>query len=217
MAFEDHAVRVLEACASLTLAADMSPAMASAVHSEMPQPDLVHYKFHVSKLPGKAVDKVQWAEAKTLATGGANSLKNTRFWWLYGQGTLPEKHAVNFERLAQSNRQISRAWLSKENFGGFWHQYDRDQGRSFFDQWYASACRCKLHSVKRFAHTRKDHLRRLLAHFAHPINNAVAEGLNSKIQAIKHAARGFRSFAASRIRILFHCGGLDMRPRLSHG
>ena len=56
----------------------------------------------------------------------------------------------------------------------------------------------------------------MLAYFAYPITNAVAEGLNSKIQAIKHVARGFRSFTAYRLRILFYCGGLDMRPQPIH-
>jgi len=197
-------------------AADMSPAMAAAVHSELPEAELVHDKFHVSKLLGEAVDKVRRAEAKKLAAQGDDSLKKTRFWWLYGQSKLPEKHAVNFERLAQSNLQTSRAWLTKENFAGFWQQRDRDEGRSFSDQWYASACRSKLPAVKRVAPTLKDHLRGLLAYFTHPITNAVAEGLNSKIQAIKHAARGFRSFAADRLRILFFCGGLDMRLRFTN-
>jgi transposase len=58
----------------------------------------------------------------------------------------------------------------------------------------------------------KDHLRGLLAYFTHPITNAVAEGLNSKIQTVRHAARGFCSFAAYRLHILFYRGGLDMRP-----
>ena len=62
----------------------------------------------------------------------------------------------------------------------------------------------------------KDHLRGLPAYFTYPITNAVAEGLNSKIQAIKHAARGFRSFAACRLRLLFCCSGLDMRPRFTN-
>ena len=106
--------------------------------------------------------------------------------------------------------------MTKENFVGFWQQQDRDAGRSFFDQWYANACRSKLPAVKRVARTLKDHLRGLLAYFAHPITNAVAEGLNSKIQAIKHAARGFRSFATYRLRILFYCGGLNMRPQLTN-
>ena len=42
--------------------------------------------------------------------------------------------------------------------------------------------------------------------------NAVTEGLNSKIQALKANARGFRSFANYRTRILFFCGKLDLNP-----
>lgn len=49
------------------------------------------------------------------------------------------------------------------------------------------------------------------------MTNAVAESVNSKNQTIKHAARGFRSFAAYLIRIFFHCGRLNLRPCLSHG
>jgi transposase len=43
----------------------------------------------------------------------------------------------------------------------------------------------------------------------------VAEGLNSKIQQIKSAARGFRKFENFRIAILFFCGKLDMYPQKS--
>ncbi|MCX6089181.1 MAG: transposase, partial [Candidatus Atribacteria bacterium] len=39
-----------------------------------------------------------------------------------------------------------------------------------------------------------------------------AEGINSKIQQIKSAARGFRNFQNYRIAILFHCGGLNLYP-----
>lgn len=49
----------------------------------------------------------------------------------------------------------------------------------------------------------------------HRITNAVAEGLNSKIQQIKSVARGFRKFANFRIAILFFCGKLDMYPQKS--
>ncbi|MCR9210012.1 MAG: transposase, partial [bacterium] len=35
---------------------------------------------------------------------------------------------------------------------------------------------------------------------------------NSKIQSIKSAARGFRSFKNYRLRILFYCGKLDLNP-----
>lgn len=194
------------------VAADMSASIATAVHAELPQAELVHDKFHVSKLLGEVVDMVRRAEAKKLEAEGDDTLKNTRFCWLYGQDKLPEKHAVRFEQLAQSNLKTSRAWLAKENFAGFWQQEDRDEGTKFFRAWFGNARRSKLAPLKRVALTLKDHLAGLLAYFAHPITNAVAEGLNSKIQALKHAARGFRSFASYRIRILFFCGGLDLRP-----
>jgi transposase len=53
-----------------------------------------------------------------------------------------------------------------------------------------------------------------LTAFRHKITNAVAEGNNNIIQAIKSAARGFRNFANYRIRILFYCGKLNMLPQL---
>jgi transposase len=46
----------------------------------------------------------------------------------------------------------------------------------------------------------------------HPITNAATEGFNSKIQALRHAARGFRRFANYRARILFCCGKLALLP-----
>ncbi|MCX7430642.1 MAG: transposase, partial [Planctomycetia bacterium] len=37
---------------------------------------------------------------------------------------------------------------------------------------------------------------------------------NSVIQALKYAARGFRSFTNYRTRILFFCGKLDLKQQL---
>jgi hypothetical protein len=45
----------------------------------------------------------------------------------------------------------------------------------------------------------------------HPAS-AVTEGLNSKIQGIKSAARGFRNFKNHRTRLLFFCGNPDLCP-----
>lgn len=77
--------------------------------------------------------------------------------------------------------------------------------------------RSKLQPVKRVARTFKDHLCGLIAFFANPVTNAVAKGLNSKIQVMTQAAYGFRSFAAYGNLILLYCEGLVLRPRLSQG
>jgi len=55
----------------------------------------------------------------------------------------------------------------------------------------------------------------LLAYFDHPITNAVAEGLNSKIRRSR-GRYGFRNPAHFKIAVFFHCGGLDLYPA-THG
>ena len=47
----------------------------------------------------------------------------------------------------------------------------------------------------------------------YPPTNAASKGLNSKIQAVKAAARGFRNFETYRIAKLFHCGELQLHPQ----
>lgn len=58
----------------------------------------------------------------------------------------------------------------------------------------------------------KRHLENLLTYLKHHITNAVTEGLNSKIQSVKSATGGFRSFRNCRIRILFFCRKLKLYP-----
>ena len=67
------------------------------------------------------------------------------------------------------------------------------------------------------ARTLKSHLVNLLTYFQRPITNALTEGFNSKIQAIKADARGFHRFENHRARILFFCGKLDLAPLLPSG
>ncbi|RKY56149.1 MAG: ISL3 family transposase, partial [Candidatus Neomarinimicrobiota bacterium] len=56
------------------------------------------------------------------------------------------------------------------------------------------------------------HLVELFTRVKRKISNGLPEGFNSKIQKIKMAARGFRSFRNYRVSILFYHGALDMNP-----
>lgn len=62
------------------------------------------------------------------------------------------------------------------------------------------------------AKTLKRHEARLLSYFAHPITNAGVEGLNSRIQAIRVSARGYRNREQFEASIHFHLGGLHLCP-----
>jgi len=58
------------------------------------------------------------------------------------------------------------------------------------------------------------HLQCLLNYARHSISNAATEEFNSSIQTIKANAHSFGSFQNYRVRILFHCGKLNMLPTI---
>ena len=72
----------------------------------------------------------------------------------------------------------------------------------------------RLEPIKKAARRLKQHVAGLLNYFEHPISNALSESMNSRIQSLKATARGFRSFANYRTRILFFLGKLNLQPAL---
>jgi len=191
-------------------AMDMWEAFLVATTAEAPQCAIVHDKFHVSKLLGDAVDQTRRAESARLSDQGDDTLKGTRYLWL--KGVVPDYQQPAFSELLEMNLKTSKAWLYKELFVEFWGQDDVAAAKSFFEDWYRRAIHTRLDKIKKVARTLKDHLKNLLTYFVHPITNALTEGFNSRIQAIKSAARGFRNFENFRTRILFFCGKLDLMP-----
>lgn len=191
-------------------AMDMGPAYVAATRTQAPQAAIVHDKFHVAKLLNDAVDQTRRAEHHQLQAKGDNTLKATRYLWLHGQ--LPDEKQASFAELLEINLKTAKAWAYKEQFVEFWGQPNATAGADFFAKWKRCVMRSRLTKVKAVAKTLHKHLTNLLTYFVHPITNAISEGFNSRIQAIKADARGFRRFANYRARILFHCGKLDLRP-----
>jgi len=193
-------------------AMDMGASFIAATTLAAPQADIVHDRFHVSKPLNEAVDKTRREESAALAAKGDDTLKGTRFLWLHG--TVPDERQDDFAALLETNFRTARAWAYKEQMVEFWYQPDADTGNRFFQQWYRSVMGSRLPALKKVAKTLKAHLGGLLTYFKHRITNALTEGFNSKIQALKCDARGFRRFENYRARILFFCGKLDLAPAL---
>jgi transposase len=193
-------------------AMDMSGSYVAATRAQAPQAAIVHDKFHVAKMLNEAVDQTRRAEHARLQAAGDDTLSGTRYLWLHG--LVPEKKQASFAELLEINLQTAKAWCYKEQFIEFWAQPDAAHGAQFFADWHRSVVRTRLTRVKAVAKTLKKHLTNLLTYFVYPITNAISEGFNSKIQAIKSDARGFRRFANYRARILFHCGKLSLLPNL---
>jgi transposase len=193
-------------------AMDMSAGFAAATRHEAPNAAIVHDKFHVSQMLNEAVDRVRRGEHHQFKKQGDDRLTGSRQLWLYNPENLEDFRFEKFQELLQENLKTSRAWMHKENFRGFWEMESVWEAEGYFKRWYASAIRSRLEPIKKVARSLKAHLSGLLNYFLYPITNAVTEGLNSKIQQIKANARGFRSFANYRTRILFFCGKLDLLP-----
>jgi transposase len=200
------------------VAVDMWPAFLNSLETNVPQADIVHDRFHVSKYLNEAVDKVRRQEHKKLnQTKKGSPLVGSKQLWLFNPKNLSESQALRFADLKDLELKTSRAWAIKEQFRWFWEYTYPKNARKFFRKWYGWATRCRLKPIVEVAKTLNRHLNNLLTYFRHRITNAKSEGFNSRIQSLKSNARGFRNFHNYRTRILFSCGDLDLLPEgISH-
>jgi len=116
------------------------------------------------------------------------------------------------EALAKTELGVAKAWYTKELFRHFWTRRDAEFARTFFERWYKEALGTGLPEIRKVAQMLKKHLDNILTYFNSYITNAASEGINSKIQALKANARGFRNFENYRTTILFFCGKLELSP-----
>ena len=182
----------------------------SAMHSALAV--IVHDKFHISKYLNDAVDQVRRAEHKRLRAQGDESLTGTKYDWLKA---LPDKRcaeAVALRYLYQANLKTSRAWSLKESFSPFWDYRYPKSAAAYFDAWSTRAMRSRIEPIKKLTMMLRRHRQGLINYTKHRITNAAAQGFNPIIQTLKANARGFRSFANFRTRILFFCGKLNLLP-----
>lgn len=195
---------------------DMWQAFISSTQRNVPDAEIVHDKFHVSKYLGEAVDKVRRTENRELKQQGDDTLTGTRQLFLYNIENLRSDAYLNLSILQRADLKTGEAWSIKENFRHFWTLADRTEGGRYFANWHWWASRSGLSPIVKVAEMLKNHLNGLLNYLKHRVTNATSEGFNSRIQSIKSAARGFRKFENYRIRILFYCGKLDLSPNTCH-
>ena len=193
---------------------DMCKPYIEATREAFPDADerIVFDKFHIVQHAGDAVDKVRRRENKELRAEGDDRLVGTRYDWLTRPENQKQDQRARFRELKNTSLRTARAWALKETLLGLWNYTYEGAARNFFRRWLAWATRSRLEPFRKVAYTIKRHLKGVLNYINHPITNAVAEALNSKIQWIKMTARGFRNRQNFKTAILFHCGELQLYP-----
>jgi len=173
---------------------------------------IVWDRFHLMRHMGEAVDTVRKQEQRELSAQGDETLKGSKYLWLYSSENLPEVRREEFAALQRLNLKVGRAWAIKESLRKLWECVSSSSARAFWKRWHFWATHSRLKPIQEVAALIKRRLANLLTYFQHRITNAVSEGLNSKIQTIKNKAFGFRNPDHFKIAIFFHCGGLDLYP-----
>jgi transposase len=202
-----------DACAQIkAVSMDMGQSYQNSVHRYCKDAELIFDPFHLMKMLNKAVDEVRRQEV-VMGTGvEKTALKQTRQMWLWGEENLPDRHAVRFEALKDSTLKTARAWRLKELWRTFKQCLDVEDAHAFFHKWYVLAMQSKLEPVKKVARTFKAHLAGIVSIFKHGFCNALAEGVNSRIQLLMQKSCGYRNRQRLKTDILFHFGGLNMAP-----
>jgi transposase len=197
------------------IAMDMWEPYILATHACVPDAGtkIVFDRYHATCYVTAAVDKVRRQEHKVLATEGDERLKGTRYLWLWNAERIPEWRRAEFEAVKRTELKTSRAWAIKEALRGFWGYTYPKWSAKYFTAWYFWATHSRLAPIIEAAKTLRRHLPNLLTYFTHGITNAMAEGINSKIQTVKLMACGYRNREHYKTAIYFHCGGLDLSPR----
>lgn len=163
----------------------------------------MHDKFHVAKHLNEAVDPVRRREHRALRAAGDERLTGSKQLWLFNRTNLKGQRRRQLDALKNEDLKTGRARALTKPFRHFWSYVYPTSAQDFFADWYAWATRSRLKLIVAKAKLLKRRLPRLLSYFRHRITNAASEGFNSRIQALKAAARGFRNY---RTRILFYCG-----------
>jgi len=170
-------------------------------------------RYHVAHLLGNAVDRVRRSEHAQLRSRGDERLKGTRYTWIRGPAKRELSEELWIQKLSRSGLKVGRAWAIKEAARDLWEYTSRAWATKYFRKWYFWATHSRLPSMIRVARTMKRYLPWILTYLRNRNTNALAEAINSKIQEVKHRARGYRNRANFRRAILFHCGRLDLYPR----
>lgn len=199
----------------LSITMDMWEAFMNAAKEVIAKADIIHDRFHLAKYLNDAVDKTRQAENRTLQKNDCSTLKNSKYLWLKRTDDFTNAQSERFAELREQDLATAKVWSFKETFRSFFDCKTIEEGKDFFSSWYNEALALGSYHLTKVAKLLNRHIEGLLTYIKHRRTNAIAEGLNSRIQHIKSCAHGFRKFENYRIAILFFLGKLQLYPHKS--
>ncbi len=168
---------------------DMSAGYASVIGGCLPNTAACFDKFHFVQIMNKVVDATRKEEQKSHPAEQKKLMFGSRYCFLYAKENHPAKYRDRFYEVTAMARNTSRAWAIKEALSDALSLALPDFEPAF-KKWHWWTPHSRLEAVKKVTKTLKFHLHVIMNAVEYGVTNALAEGLNSKIEAIKRSACG---------------------------
>ena len=187
------------------VATDMSKAYIRAVRDNLSGAVHVFDHFHVIKLFNDKLSAFRRDLYHQASTDRQRKiLKGTRWLLLKNPENLDSERNEQ-QRLQQAlhlNAPLAIAYYLKEDLRQIWSQPNKRTARRVLRDWLARARASGVRMLVQFADTLEEHQEGILAYYHYRISTGPIEGTNTKIQAMKRQAYGFRDHAFFKLKIL---------------
>jgi len=187
------------------VATDMGRPYIRAVRDNLPKAIHVFDHFHVIKLFNdrlSALRRELFHQAQTDQE--RRVLKGTRWLLLKNPENLDAERneQQRLEDALALNTPLTIAYYLKDDLRQLWSQPDKRTARRVLRDWIARARASGVRMLAQMADTLEEHSRGILAYYEYPISTGPLEGTNTKIQAMKRQAYGFRDREFYKLKIL---------------
>lgn len=166
-----------------------------------PNADMVADRFHVFKLLNEVLDK----ERKKLRHEFKNDEDYKAIKWLLFKPweSLNDKQKRMLLRAFRKSNALRQLYFVKNELRNIFESpYSKEQAQSHLKEWIEQAKNLKQNVLNGFINTLERHFDNILNFFTHRVSNAIVEGVNNVIKAIKRNGYGFRNFENFKLKIL---------------
>jgi transposase len=187
------------------VATDMSKAYIRAIREHLPRAIHVFDHFHVIKLYNDKLSAFRRELYRELTDDHARKLLKGTLWLLLKNPENLDDERNEAERLAAAldlNTPLTIVYYMKDDLRQIWQQESKAAARRVLEDWIRRAEASEIGMLKRFAATLREHREGILAYYDCRISTGPLEGVNTKIQAMKRQAFGFRDPEFFKLKIL---------------
>lgn len=190
-----------------TYISDMSSAYESARELCFPNATQVIDKFHVKQLMLNAMDEVRREEQGRTFSRSKQSGKKIL---MIPESRLTASQHQRITELSKKYPKTGRAYRMIQSLDDMYKCSNPEDAEQVFDRLISWLRRSRLDPMKKVALSLRQRKRTILSYFRYRVTNAVAEGINSLIQAGKRKARGFKTFEGYSTMIYLVVGKLNL-------